>query len=63
MSTTYSIVCDECKEVYGCGQSNYFYDSTLMLKYLERHIGHKIRFVNDAFDDESTINYEDYPQK
>lgn len=63
MSTTYSIVCDECKTTYWCGQSDYLYDPELLMKYLKEHQGHKIRFVNDLVDDESTENYKDYPKK
>jgi hypothetical protein len=62
MSTTYSLVCDECKVTYWCGQSDYLYDDKETCNFLHQHCGHKIRFVNDLVDDNSTDGYEDHKQ-
>lgn len=60
MSTTYSLVCDDCKESHWCGQSNYIYDIEKTTKFLHNHVGHRIRFVNDLVDDDSTVEYKEY---
>ncbi len=62
MSTTYSIVCDDCKVTYWCGQSDYFYSPDKLMRFMKEHCGHNIRFLNDLAtdDDEKSIGYEDW---
>jgi hypothetical protein len=59
MSNTYSIVCDECKVAYWCGQSDYIYCKEKMAEFLHEHLGHTLRFVIDCGDD-SIVDYRDW---
>ena len=56
MSVTHSIVCDDCKVEYWCGQHQHIYSKSKTAKFLHKHEGHKLRFVNNCNDD----SIEDY---
>lgn len=58
MSTTYSFVCDKCKQKVWAGQSTYIYQYDYIARFLHEHLGHNIRFLSDHATDESE-DYED----
>lgn len=52
MSTTYSLVCDDCKLSYwasqqSCGGDPRWYDLEAVGRFLFAHAGHKIRNISD----------------
>ncbi len=63
MSTTYSLVCDDCKVKYWAGQrsmhSASLYDDDKVAAFLFAHSDHAIRFHNDHVDDERLYEYKD----
>jgi hypothetical protein len=59
MSITYSLVCDDCKVEYWCGQSLHIYSKEKTADFLNAHIGHALRFVDNC-NDESIENYSDF---
>lgn len=59
MSTTYSLVCDECKVKQWIGQSGYLYCVVQVQDFLNDHVGHAIRYVCDLVDDESIEGYKE----
>jgi hypothetical protein len=61
MSTTYSIVCDECKVRCWVGQNGYIYKYKYIDDFLKEHIGHQLRYLCDLSDDEQSELYEDCP--
>lgn len=60
MSTTYSIVCDECKKSCWVGQGDRIYAYRYIADFLHEHTGHSLRFLNDHVGDELSENYESY---
>jgi hypothetical protein len=62
MSKTYSIVCDECKVDYWCGQNSHIYSAETMALFLHEHIGHPLRFVDNAVD-ELIEDYKDFEEQ
>lgn len=61
MSTTYSVVCDDCMVRFELGQTSQggplrVYSSELWRELLNEHIGHRLRIVNDLVDDD-VIDY------
>tara|TARA_R110001599_G_scaffold100770_9_gene258152 strand:+ start:11014 stop:11214 length:201 start_codon:yes stop_codon:yes gene_type:complete len=65
MSTTYSIVCDDCKisieaGYTSCGGELRGIEKDALLENIkENHIGHRIRFLCDLADDEESEGYAD----
>jgi len=59
MSRTYSLVCDDCKVEYWCGQSLHIYSAEKTAAFLHEHEGHKLRFVDNC-NDESIEGYSDF---
>ena len=59
MSQTYSLVCDDCKVEYWCGQSLHIYSKEKTSDFLHAHQGHCLRFVNNC-KDETIENYLDF---
>ena len=63
MSTTYSIVCDDCKISIGAGYTSRggplrgIDHESLLERVKENHIGHNIRFLCDLADDEKLDGY------
>ena len=57
MSTTYSIVCDECKESCWVGQGNRIYKEKYIVDFLKKHMNHKLRFLCDLADNEDVEDY------
>jgi len=51
MSTTYIILCKDCRKSYCAGQSDYLYDEKKMFNFLYLHQKHHIIFVNDYIFD------------
>ena len=55
MSTTYSVVCEDCKEAYWAAQSSQdgpvcFYNPETVCKFMERHKRHSLKFVMDMVE-------------
>jgi hypothetical protein len=62
MSSTYSLVCDDCKVKYWAGQSSKSertYSHKKTDKFLFDHVGHNIRLIGDLWDDEKSESYEE----
>lgn len=59
MSTTYSFVCDDCKEKVWAGQSTFIYKYDYIANFLHNHIGHNLRFLNDHVDDVKSESYKE----
>ena len=59
MSTTYSFACDDCKKTVWAGQSRYIYSDKSVILFLNKHIGHNLRFLNDLVEDDRAIEYEE----
>lgn len=58
MSTTYSIVCDDCKVRIWVGQNRWFYQPESVCSWLHGHVGHTLRFLNNHVEDEYYYNGE-----
>lgn len=52
MSTTSSLVCDDCKLKVWVGQSGAFYDPDGVCNFMHEHQGHSLRLLNDLVDDD-----------
>lgn len=50
MSTTYSLVCDDCKLKAWAGQGGTFYDPDGVCGFMHEHQGHRLRLLNDLVD-------------
>lgn len=64
MSTTYTLVCDDCKVKYWAGQSsgccpNTLYSEEKVAAFLYGHCGHQLRFLCDHVDDDQSLHYRD----
>ena len=60
MSSTYSAVCDDCKEKCWVGQGDYLYTDKYVAEFFYRHVGHKMSFINDLADDEFREPYKEF---
>lgn len=53
MSSTYEIMCKDCKQHYWCGQSSQgngrLYSAEKMYVFLHRHMGHSLEFNMGEF--------------
>lgn len=52
MSTTYTIVCDQCKVKYWYGQEGMLYSPEMLETFLAAHESHPMRSLNDNRSDE-----------
>jgi hypothetical protein len=59
MSTTYNLVCHDCKQKYWSGQTNYTYSKDNTDKFLFAHAHHRIEFVDDLLERKDIESYED----
>lgn len=59
MSSAFSLVCDDCKLIYWAGQADYIYSDQEIAGFLHNHVNHKLRFINDLTQGESTFKYKD----
>lgn len=50
MSKTYSLVCDDCKVEYWCGQGDRLYCKDTVTEFLHSHRSHKLRFIDNVED-------------
>lgn len=58
MTTTYTLVCDDCGAKHWAGQSRRLYDSAA--RFLLDHIGHRVRFlIDDDWGDDPADKYAD----
>ena len=61
MSTTYSAVCDDCKERCWVGQGHNLHSYGYVTDFFLRHINHRLSFINDLVEDEARKGYVEYP--
>lgn len=58
MSTTYNLVCDDCKVQYWAGQHDRIYYQKDLDEFLFFHIGCRLRFLSDLSEDKMSQNYK-----
>lgn len=66
MSTTYSLLCHDCRKRYWAGQSDWLYSKEGVSSFLHDHQNHRLEFVNDHTDrpdddmETSVLLYEEW---
>lgn len=56
-ATTFSLVCDDCKVAFCCGQGQFLWSPEKVGSFLIEHYGHTLRYLNDLVQDKRATTY------